>query len=67
MSFFLDYEKGLFIKVVICGDGEFGEVVIENVKYVFGVFISIFNKVECLMVCGEVMMYKKDFEEFNKY
>lgn len=67
VSLSLDYEKGLLTKAVTRGDGESGEVVTENAKYVFGVPISIPNKAERLTVRGEAMMYKKDFEELNKH
>lgn len=67
VSLSLDYEKGKLTRALTRGDGEDGEVVTENAKYVFGIPISIPNKADRLTVRGEVMMYKSDFQELNNY
>jgi len=62
------YEKGILVSGATRGDGIRGEDVTPNVKTVRGVPLKLLidKPPEVIEVRGEVIMYKKDFEELNK-
>lgn len=61
----LKYRNGVFYQAVTRGDGLVGEDVTLNVKTIQNIplRISIFSEVE---VRGEIVIFKKDFEELNR-
>ena len=61
----LQYENGLLARAVTRGDGLVGEDVTMNVRTIENVPLSI-NTNEKVEVRGEIVIFKKDFEELNK-
>lgn len=64
---FLIYENGKLICVVICGDGEKGDDVIDNVKIIWSIFFVLYgdNYLEVFEICGEILMLWEVFEVLN--
>lgn len=67
----LVYEKGVLTKAITRGDGNFGEVVTENIRTVGSVPLTLAKKEnnfvpDLLEVRGEVIINRKDFESLNK-
>ena len=65
------YENGKLVQAVTRGDGVVGEDVTENAKYIMGLPLEMSSKElaeaqNTVYVRGEVLMFKKDFEELNK-
>ena len=60
----LHYENGLLVRAVTRGDGLVGEDVTMNVRTIENVPLSIPAK-EKVEVRGEIVIFKKDFEELN--
>ena len=60
----LQYEDGLLARAVTRGDGLVGEDVTMNVRTIENVPLSI-NTKEKVEVRGEIVIFKKDFEELN--
>lgn len=66
----LIYQGGLLAQAITRGDGTIGEVVTSNVKTIKSVPLELrefqnFNS-GTTEIRGEIVMYKKDFEELNK-
>ncbi|MEG0075452.1 MAG: NAD-dependent DNA ligase LigA [Eubacterium sp.] len=61
----LDYEEGLLIRGSTRGDGVTGENVTQNLKTIRTIPLKLKEQVS-LEVRGEVLIYKKDFDAFNK-
>lgn len=61
----LQYENGLLVRAVTRGDGLVGEDVTMNVRTIENVPLSI-DSTEKVEVRGEIVIFKKDFEELNK-
>ena len=61
----LHYENGLLVRAVTRGDGLVGEDVTMNVRTIENVPLSISDK-EKVEVRGEIVIFKKDFEELNE-
>ncbi|MGL4367772.1 MAG: NAD-dependent DNA ligase LigA [Brevinemataceae bacterium] len=62
----LVYEDGVLTEASTRGDGEFGELVTENVRTIKNIPLRLEgNYPSLLVVYGEAMMLKKDFEELN--
>lgn len=61
----LQYENGLLVRAVTRGDGLVGEDVTMNVRTIENIPLSI-NTTEKVEVRGEIVIFKKDFEELNK-
>ncbi|MDO4889448.1 MAG: NAD-dependent DNA ligase LigA [Candidatus Saccharibacteria bacterium] len=61
----LQYENGLLARAVTRGDGLVGEDVTMNVRTIENVPLSI-NTTEKVEVRGEIVIFKKDFEELNE-
>ncbi|KKP39183.1 MAG: NAD(+)-dependent DNA ligase, DNA ligase (NAD+) [Candidatus Peregrinibacteria bacterium GW2011_GWF2_33_10] len=59
------YEKGVFVKALTRGDGEFGEDITHTVKTIEAVPLKL-NEVCDLEVSGEVYISKKVFEKINE-
>lgn len=66
------YVDGKFVQAVTRGDGKVGEDVTENAKHIIGLPMQLSNmdisqiNSHTLWARGEVLMFKKDFEELNK-
>lgn len=66
------YVDGKFVQAVTRGDGKVGEDVTENAKHIIGLPMELSNMdmlqidSHTLWARGEVLMFKKDFEELNK-
>lgn len=66
----LRYVDGHLIHALTRGDGEEGEDVLHNAKFIRGVPPTInlgHNKGRVIEVRGEVVMYKEDFKKLNEY
>lgn len=65
----LIYESGLLINAITRGDGEEGEDVLANAKYVHGIPHRVPHHPgrSRLNIRGEVLMYKEDFRKLNEY
>ena len=61
----LSYENGLLKRALTRGDGKIGEDVTMNVRTIENVPLSILRK-EKMEVRGEIVIFKKDFEELNE-
>lgn len=61
----LQYEDGLLVRAVTRGDGLVGEDVTMNVRTIENVPLSI-NTSGKVEVRGEIVIFKKDFEELNE-
>jgi len=59
------YRDGLLISAITRGDGRVGEEVIDNVKTIHSVPLTIDYK-ELIEIRGEVVIPKNDFEKINK-
>lgn len=69
VSLSLWYENGLLVRAVTRGDGVTGDEITPNAKTIRSIPLSIETDTETLKnieVRGEVFMYYKDFEEYNK-
>ena len=63
----LTYENGVLTKALTRGDGEVGEVVTEAMRTVRGLPLRLEGHVPALLeVRGEVLMFRKDFEDLNE-
>jgi len=63
----LSYEQGVLTQALTRGDGETGEVVTEAMRTVRGLPLRLAAPFpELLEVRGEVLMFRKDFEELNE-
>ena len=69
----LVYEDGVLVQAVTRGDGFVGEDVTMNVRTIDSVPLRLRKTEDCRLflggrteVRGEIVMYKKDFEELNK-
>ena len=66
------YVDGRFVQAVTRGDGKVGEDVTENAKHIIGLPMQLSNmdmlhiESHIIWARGEVLMFKKDFEELNK-
>lgn len=66
------YVDGKFVQAVTRGDGKVGEDVTENAKHIIGLPMQLENMdmlqidSHIIWARGEVLMFKKDFEELNK-
>jgi len=65
LSLSIRYEKGVLVYAATRGDGEVGEDVTENAKYVSGIPHLIDNAPDILEVRGEVYMTHDAFEALN--
>ena len=61
----LKYRDGVFYQAVTRGDGLVGEDVTQNVRTIENIPMRIDNTGE-VEVRGEIILYKKDFEEINE-
>ena len=63
----LTYENGVLTQALTRGDGEVGEVVTEAMRTVRGLPLRLEGLVPALLeVRGEVLMFRKDFEDLNE-
>ena len=65
----LKYKDGVFVQAVTRGDGMVGEDVTNNVKTIENIPLRVFVDGEVLPeveVRGEIVIFKKDFEELNR-
>ena len=63
----LTYENGMLTQALTRGDGEVGEVVTEAMRTVRGLPLRLEGLVPALLeVRGEVLMFRKDFEDLNE-
>lgn len=61
----LDYQDGVLVRGSTRGDGKIGENVIQNLKTVGTIPLRL-SEPDTLEVRGEVLIYKKPFEELNR-
>jgi len=66
LSLNLLYKKGILISAITRGNGEVGEDVTANAKYILGIPMNIEYK-GILEIRGEVVIFKKDFEKINQW
>lgn len=62
----LKYRNGIFAQAVTRGDGLTGEDVTLNVKTIENVPLSINSSYDEVEVRGEIVIFKKDFDELNR-
>lgn len=62
----LTYEKGILTVASTRGDGKIGENVTQNIKTIESIPLSINNAPPNLIVRGEVIINKKEFERANE-
>lgn len=65
----LIYEKGKLVDALTRGDGNIGESVLENIKMIKSIPLTLNNlpsKSAVLDVRGEIVLFKKDFRQLNK-
>ncbi len=60
------YEKGQLIQALTRGDGNIGENVLENIKTIRSIPLSLPITSDFLEIRGEVIILKKDFEKINQ-
>ena len=60
------YEKGRLIQALTRGDGNTGENILENIKTIRSIPLSLPVTPPFLEIRGEVMILKKDFEKINQ-
>ena len=61
----LKYKDGLFVQAVTRGDGMVGEDVTQNVRTIENIPLKI-DELGEVEVRGEIIIFKKDFEELNR-
>ncbi len=62
----LIYENGMLVRGVTRGDGRVGEDVTQNIRTIESIPLKLHGSYPAtLEVRGEIVMYKKDFEELN--
>ncbi|MBQ6461445.1 NAD-dependent DNA ligase LigA [Candidatus Saccharibacteria bacterium] len=61
----LKYKDGVFVRAVTRGDGLVGEDVTQNVRTIENIPIKI-DELGEVEVRGEIIIFKKDFEELNR-
>ena len=63
----LSYDNGVFAQAATRGDGETGEDVTHTVRTIRGIPLHLGSDMvpALLEVCGEVLMYKRDFDRLN--
>lgn len=63
----LSYDNGVFTQAATRGDGETGEDVTHTVRTIRGIPLRLGSDMvpALLEVCGEVLMYKRDFDRLN--
>jgi DNA ligase (NAD+) len=66
LSVALEYKNGSFVRGATRGDGLVGEDVTENLKTIHSIPLVLKEKVEHLVVRGEVFMPKKSFTALNE-
>ncbi|MCR4295516.1 MAG: NAD-dependent DNA ligase LigA [Elusimicrobia bacterium] len=68
LSCALTYEKGLFVRAATRGDGETGEDVTENVRFVRNVPTTLAGRSlpETLEIRGEIVLFFEDFKKINE-
>ena len=60
------YERGQLIQALTRGNGNIGENVLENIKTIRSIPLSLPITSELLEIRGEVVILKKDFEKINQ-
>ncbi|MEQ1918172.1 MAG: NAD-dependent DNA ligase LigA, partial [Elusimicrobiota bacterium] len=65
LSCALTYEKGRFVRAATRGDGETGENVTENVRFVENVPLTISHAPDFLEIRGEIVLFFADFKKIN--
>ncbi len=66
LSVALEYKDGKFFRGATRGDGKVGEDVTENLKTIPSIPLILKEKVDHLIVRGEVFLPKKSFERLNE-
>jgi len=69
VSLSLHYENGILVRGVTRGDGTQGDEITNNVKTIRSIPLRLETSNKNLLNCevrGEVMMFKKDFDEMNE-
>ncbi len=69
VSLSLHYENGILVRGVTRGDGTQGDDITNNVKTIRSIPLRLETSNKHLLNCevrGEVMMFKKDFDEMNE-
>ena len=67
MSISLIYEKGNLTSAITRGDGEFGELVTNNILTIRDIPKKITKGPDFVEIRGEIFMFKDDFLTLNKY
>jgi len=66
LSCALTYEKGRFVRAATRGDGDTGEDVTENVRFVHNVPLIISCAPDFLEIRGEIVLFFSDFNKINE-
>lgn len=68
LSCALTYENGRFVRAATRGDGETGEDVTENARFVHNVPVELTGKIvpDSLEVRGEIVLFFSDFKKINE-